>query len=68
MFFREALKAQIHLKEVQLQKEKEMIMARFDRNQFCPSVVNLLGSHRQTLNKSVWLYCLSLLINVLIVT
>ena len=33
LFFREAIKAQIHLKEVQLQKEKEMILARYGRNQ-----------------------------------
>ena len=31
-FLREALKSQIHLKEVQLQKEKEIMLARCDKN------------------------------------
>lgn len=30
----DALKQEIHLKEVQLQKEKEIMLARYDRNQF----------------------------------
>ena len=31
-FIREALKSQIHVKEVQLQKEKEIMLARCDTN------------------------------------